>query len=149
MINPINTVFMFGIGGFGNSITPTLPKEVLSKINYYILVGHKIIVGDCQGIDTLVQKYLNKCNYRNVVVYYSGSKCRNKVNQDWQSVSVLSNESGRAFYTAKDIAACNDADAGLAIWDGKSAGTNRNIKQLRDNGKSVLVYRLDKGYFEI
>lgn len=141
-------IFIFGIGGFGKSAKPVLPDSVKTKIDSMIQNKVQFLVGDCQGIDTLVQQYLKSKNYKDVTVYYSGTKCRNKIDPEWSNKSVTTHDTGRAFYTAKDIKACEDANEGLAVWDGLSAGTRRNIDQLKTAQKHVEIYRIDKGGFD-
>ena len=36
----------------------------------------------------------------------------------------------------------------LAIWDGKSKGTEANITNMKAQNKTVIIYRTDKAYFE-
>lgn len=43
----------------------------------------------------------------------------------------------------KDKAMIEACDAGLAVWDGQSRGTQANINALRNSGKPVYVYRTD------
>ena len=141
-------IFISGTGGFGSSRITTLPQPVKEKIGTYLNQQAEIFIGDCQGVDTLVQEYLQEKNYKHVTVYYSGLRYRNKRDAEWKNRSVPSNAYGRAFYTAKDKQACSDADAGLAIWDGESKGTARNIWQLKSEGKLVEIFRTDIGKFE-
>ena len=41
-----------------------LPKAVLSEIDSIMDEGAEIIIGDCDGVDTLVQKYLHEKDYQ-------------------------------------------------------------------------------------
>lgn len=141
-------VFIFGVGGFGRSAAPGFPDEVKDVARGLIKSGAEILVGDCRGVDYLAQSYLKSEKYKNVTVYHSGAICRNKLDPDWKSMPVPSGARGRAFYTAKDIAACAAADEGIAVWDGISEGTGRNIGQMRAEGRPVRIYRLDEGRFE-
>lgn len=163
-------VFISGTAGFGTTAIKELPVPVKELLNETMMFGDEILVGDCQGVDTLVQEYLKEHNYKNVTVYCSGSFCRNCLCNDWHInyVGVPSNVRletmrGRAFYELKDKAMAKDADRGIAVWDGKSQGTGNNIKNLIASDKHVLVYRTDlnrleqhsikevnlpKGYFE-
>lgn len=143
-------IFIFGIGGFGSSRAPVkLPMPVAAKINNLINTNARILVGDCRGVDTLVQEYLKAKGYKNVCVYYSGRLWRNKIDPAWDDKNIDPGDcTGRSFYTAKDIEACRDADEGIAVWDGLSTGTGRNISQLESEGKPCAVYRLDKNTFD-
>lgn len=144
-------MFISGTAGFGTNKTLTeLPESVKYFINSYIEQNYDILVGDCMGIDTLVQQYLNNIGYSNVCVYCSGSRCRNIINPEWNvlHVNVPSGVHGRDFFAIKDTAMVNDADCALAIWDGKSKGTGVNISNMRAQNKPVTIFRIDKDYFE-
>ena len=139
-------IFISGTAGFGSAKKITkLPSIVITKLNIMIEKGYNILIGDCQGIDTLVQEYLYTKGYENVTVYCSGSRCRNLVNTAWnvKHVIVPTGLTGRAFFGYKDEIMAQDADGGLAIWDGESAGTGKNIDNLSRAGKYVLIYRTD------
>jgi len=109
-----------------------LNKETLTRINNIINLNIKILIGDAPGVDTLVQSYLHSVNYRNVQVWHIGSKPRNNIG-NWHTVRVLGN------YTNRDKAMCQSSKFGLAIWDGNSRGTQRNIQQLGKCCRVVLV----------
>ena len=106
------------------------------------------IVGDANGADKVMQGYLADENYRNVIVFCSGSVCRNNVG-DWgvQGVSVDPKLKGRAFYTQKDKEMASIADSGFVIWDGKSIGSINNVHELLKNGKNIVVYLSPKQQF--
>lgn len=142
--------FIFGTGGFGrSSCLSRLPMPVIEKIDALISKNERILVGDCRGVDTLAQEYLKGRGYKNVCVYFSGRLWRNKIDPEWDDMQINpGNTTGRAFYAAKDIAACSDADIGIAVWDGISQGTSRNIGQFRAEGKPCDIYRLDRNMFE-
>jgi adenine-specific DNA-methyltransferase len=65
-----------------------------------------------------VQDYLK--DYRRVIVFHIGDRPRNDLGFD--SVRV-----GGRKQTDKDAAMAAGADYGLAIWDGRSPGTAKNI----------------------
>lgn len=122
----------------GSSSVTLLPQEAKERLKAIINKGIMILVGDCRGVDTLIQEFCKEMNYQNVLVYYVGGSPRN--NLGFQSYQVqTSNLLGRAFYTAKDIEMAKSADYGLVIWDKKSVGTGRNIQQLKDAKKYVVV----------
>lgn len=144
-------IFISGTAGFGSGKTlRELPNDVKALIDTYIKDEAEILVGDCIGVDLLVQKYLVANNYKNVTVYHSGTAYRNLIDFDWKtySVKVPYGVKGREFFAAKDKRMALDADAGLALWDGKSVGTGRNIANMREMNKIVTVYRIDKNVFE-
>lgn len=146
-------VFISGTAGFGGKFKKPmldLPEDVKALIDKHIWAGAEILVGDCIGVDVLVQKYLCSKNYKNVTVYHSGSKFRNCLDLAWriQSVKVPFGMKGRDFYAVKDKQMAIDADLGIAIWDGQSIGTGNNIANMRNMNKMVAVYRIDKHGFE-
>ena len=54
-------IFISGTAGFGSAKKITkLPSIVITKLNIMIEKGYNILIGDCQGIDTLVQ-YCLEC----------------------------------------------------------------------------------------
>ena len=126
----------------GSKTIKKLNTNVLLKLEEIIEKNHHIVVGDCPGVDTLVQQYLFERGYKNVIVYVSGDKVRNNVGE-WNvcHVPVEDGVSGFDFYRKKDIAMSDVADYGLMIWDGKSKGTYHNIIDLQERGKFVGVLR--------
>lgn len=110
-----------------------------------------ICVGDANGADKAVQKYLAEQDYRNVEVFCTGLKCRNNIGE-WQLRQIESARQQRdfEFYTAKDVAMSKEADFGLMLWDGKSVGTLNNVLNLVDRGKKVVVYFApEKGFITV
>lgn len=107
-----------------------------------------IVLGDANGADKAMQSFLADSNYRNVIVFCAGEKCRNNVGE-WptKNVEVPGSLKGRDFYTEKDKAMAAKADYGLVLWDGKSAGSVNNILELVKRGKFVVVYLSSKREF--
>lgn len=93
-------------------------------MNKIIDLKFDVVVGDCSGVDKLIQEYLFNNNYQNVTIYHINNKPRNNVG--FKTIKVK----GRS-YSAKDIAMSEIADYGLAIWDGKSKGTKANIDRIK------------------
>lgn len=118
-----------------------LNDKVRERLMNIISQNYRILVGDANGADKAVQKFLNEKAYKNVVVYCSGKYCRNNLGK-WNSSFVSVDESikGRDFYTEKDKKMAEDADYGLMIWDGKSAGTLSNVFELLKRNKKLLLY---------
>ena len=117
-----------------------LPKYAMGKIDNIINKELMVLVGDAKGADSLVQKYLYKKGYKNVLVYFAGNKLRNNFG-NWKTNQITNNkdEKGRNLYTLKDIEMANDADYGLMIWDGKSEGTLNNISKMKIKSKKFFV----------
>ena len=126
----------------GSKSISKLSEAALGLLDDAIKKGMEILVGDCYGVDTAVQKYLDQRNYANVTVYCSGEKPRNYflTGARVRSCADLSKGlSGREFNYVKDVQMCEDCDRALMIWDGESEGTRENIKRMLDLGKPFLV----------
>ncbi len=124
-----------------------LPDTVYSKINSLMADGAEIIIGDCYGADTLVQRYLYEKQYRNVTVYVSGNKngTRNNIgNWEEKHFGVHNTSNGYGMRIEKDLHMAEDADCGLALWDGESKGTFVNMVCLAAQGKTCSTYFLNE-----
>jgi hypothetical protein len=99
-----------------------LPEEARASLDKVRELGFTVLVGDCHGVDTLVQQHLE--GYRKVVVFHIGERPRN--NNGFDTVQV-----GGSRQTDKDAAMAADADYGLAVWDGRSPGTKKNIERVK------------------
>ncbi len=121
-----------------------IDDKVKEKLNEFIKNGDEILIGDCWGTDTSVQKFLVESNYKNVTVYASGDKVRNNVGRFKVHKVKADDVVGFDFYRSKDIAMADEADCGYMIWDGKSKGTLHNIIDLNNRNKPVEIYRTDK-----
>ena len=116
-----------------------LPQIAIDKLNRIMEQNLTVIVGDANGIDSLVQNYLADNSYLNVNIYHAGNYIRNNV-ANWPTISVPSmNLTGRALYTLKDKEMAKDADFGMMIWDGQSKGTKANITEMTKLGKHFYV----------
>jgi hypothetical protein len=118
-----------------------LDNEVIKRLHQISEKEYDVLIGDCNGVDTAVQKYYTQMGYQRVTVFASNGVARNNVG-GWtiHSVPVESNMKGFDFYKQKDIAMANDADYGFMIWDGRSKGTLNNMINLLNQGKKVLLY---------
>ncbi len=137
----MNTVF---IGGSRH--LSRLPSEVKERLHNITGSGARVVVGDANGADKAVQKFLHDASYKNVIVFCSGDNCRNNLGQ-WETRNIKPPRhlKGFDFYAAKDREMAREADFGLMIWDGKSAGTVLNILRLiRADKKAVLLNVSDK-----
>lgn len=113
-------------------------RERLANI---IEKGFSVIVGDANGSDKAIQTYFHEKEYKNVTVYCSGTICRNNIGK-WtiKYIEVDPKLTGREFYTAKDKKMAHQADYGLVLWDGKSTGSIRNVFEMVNQSKSVVLY---------
>jgi len=137
----MNTVF---IGGSRH--LSRLSPEVKGRLHNITTSGARVVVGDANGADKAVQKFLHDASYKNVIVFCSGDNCRNNLGQ-WETRHIRTSKHAKGFdfYAAKDREMAREADFGLMIWDGKSAGTVLNILRLiRANKKAVLINVPDK-----
>jgi hypothetical protein len=125
----------------GSMRIKNLDEEVLKRINNIVESGYLVIVGDADGTDSSVQKYLNKKHLTSVIVYCSGDTPRNNIG-NWviKRISTTAAPGTRAFFTAKDIKMAEDCDYGLMVWDAKSSGTLSNTIELLRRNKYSLVY---------
>jgi hypothetical protein len=132
----MNKVF-FG----GSRKIARLSQAVKERADNIIANGYLILLGDANGADKAMQKYLAEKSYRNVLVFCVGDVCRNNIG-NWETRTVHSNRSKRDFdyYSTKDVLMGEEADYGFMLWDGKSKGTLNNIVNLCERNKKVLVY---------
>ena len=121
-----------------------LPEAVLFKLDQLMGNGDSILIGDARGTDACVQKYLHNKRYHNVTVYVAGAKSMTRNNiGSWEEKHVgIHGRTGYSMYIEKDFQMSQDADAGIAIWDGESKGTFINMVCLAAQGKMCSVYLL-------
>lgn len=139
----MTSVFVAGSRKLGR-----LNDQVRDRLENIVAGSYQVLVGDANGADKAIQSLLSERKYENVVVFCSGSKCRNNLG-GWptHNVEVPSGVTGRAFYTYKDVEMAESADYGLMLWDGKSAGTISNVMELVKRHKRSLVYLSPKRTF--
>src|SRR5690625_4102769 len=119
----------------------SLNKLVKKRLSNIISNNFTILVGDANGVDKQIQSYCHEMRYNNVKVFASNGKARNNLgNWNVHNVEVASNVRGFDFYAAKDLEMAKIADYGFMIWNGKSKGTHKNIVNLVNYNKKVLVY---------
>lgn len=118
-----------------------LPAEVKVRVETMIEKGFQILVGDANGADKAVQRYLADKSYPNVLVHCMKDQCRNNVG-NWPTRQVVAPRGAKGFdyYSLKDRAMAETAEYGLMLWDGKSKGTVDNVVNLSRDHKSVVVY---------
>jgi len=118
-----------------------LPAEVRNRLDTIIEKRFQILVGDANGADKAVQRYLADKSYPNVLVHCMKDHCRNNVG-NWPTREVVAPRGARGFdyYSLKDRAMAEAAQYGLMLWDGKSKGTVNNVVNLSRDHKPVVVY---------
>lgn len=124
----------------GSSTVKVLPKEAVETIQKLKNKNTNIIIGDCYGVDTLVQKELN--GYKNVTIYSMYANPRNNIG-NWEVKTIPNSYTEKVNYAVwqqqKDIAMTNACTHAIAIWDGKSNGTKANIDRITALGKKLLI----------
>jgi hypothetical protein len=101
--------------------------------------GFQILVGDANGADKAVQRYLADRSYANVLVHCMKDHCRNNVgNWPTREVDAPRGVKGFDYYSLKDRVMAETAEYGLMLRDGKSKGTVNNVVNLsRDQEPAV------------
>ena len=108
----------------GSRTIKALPFEAVESIEAIMAQGFTVLVGDCYGVDTLVQDYLAERHYENVIVCHI--RTRPRTNRGFKTHQVAGTRE-----TDKDAYMGQKANYGLAIWDGMSPGTARNIARVK------------------
>ncbi|MBU4355780.1 MAG: hypothetical protein KJ822_10600 [Proteobacteria bacterium] len=123
-------------------------NDIKIKIDKLIASNFTILIGDANGIDKSIQKYLYNNNYNNVLVYCVDNQCRNNIGK-WEIRYIKSNLSKKdyKYYTLKDIEMAKESDYGIMIWDGESKGTLNNIINIIRQEKKAVVYLSPKKVF--
>lgn len=110
----------------GSRSISRLSESVKSRLDKIISLEVNIQIGDAPGVDALVMDYLAHKKYGKVTVWFIGREPRNCCDSSWTLQPVAGN------YVGRDKVMHQKADYALAIWDGKSLGTKRNIEQMKD-----------------
>lgn len=130
----------------GSKSISALSEEVKSSLDEHIALGTEFLIGDCYGVDAVVQKYLDSKGYSNVTIYCSGETPRNnfvtraKVRSCAKAAKGLTRS---AFHYVKDIQMTLDCDQALMVWNGKSKGTAENIRRIKEMGKPYRIINED------
>lgn len=131
----------------GSIAIKRLNEKITGQLDEFLDSKNEILIGDADGVDSLVQEYLFSKNYTNVTIYHIGNEPRNgndknfkthKSNYD-ESLDCKKNKE-RAKQTFKDERMIEDCDCCFCIWDGKSKGSYANIKKTLDKKKQVYMY---------
>jgi adenine-specific DNA-methyltransferase len=128
----------------GSKSISKLPELAKAFIDQFIENGDEILIGDCYGVDAVVQKYLEAKEFNNTTIYCSGITPRNnfvsaaKIHSCTKAAKDLTSSE---FQYVKDIQMANDCDQALMIWDGKSKGTTENLKRIKEMGKPFVLIR--------
>jgi hypothetical protein len=142
----MTTVFIAG------SITiKHLDFKVQERIMNILHQEFDVIVGDADGVDTSIQRFLVDEQYQRVTIFCTGETPRNNVGS-WtvHPVTTYHKPGSRAYFTAKDVAMAEVADTGLMIWDATSTGTLSNVIELLNRKKAAWVFvNKDQGFHAV
>ena len=118
-----------------------LTADVKGRIDTMVEKGFTILVGDANGADKAVQRYLADKGYGNVIVHCMAEHCRNNV-ASWPTREVVAPKGARGFtyYATKDQVMVDEAEYGLMLWDGESKGTLNSVINMVRQEKPVVVY---------
>lgn len=114
---------------FGSRSIGELPTEAIKSLDKIMELELEVLVGDAAGIDSAVIRHLERNGYPNVNVFYSG---RLRIATEYQTFGIPGG------YVARDKFMCSRARWGLAVWDGISKGSKRNIDELGRRCKIIL-----------
>ena len=119
-----------------------LPACVKESIRKIVSQNMQILVGDADGIDSIVQNFCKSLGYSKATVYSIYSIPRYIVNGFTPKYIIPTTDSKkeRQRQAEKDTAMTRDSDFSLIIWDGKSKGSYKNILRALDQKKKVRVY---------
>jgi len=125
-----------------------LHRLFLERLETVVTSGFAVVVGDANGADTSIQKFLVETNAKDVTIYCTGDTPRNNLGA-WpvEKISSVAEPGSRAYFSAKDIAMAKVADYGLMIWDAKSTGTLSNVIELLNNERGSRVFVNKSGRF--
>jgi len=118
-----------------------LNAELRKRLEQIVEKQLAILVGDANGSDKAIQDFFLERNYRNVEVFCTEGHCRNNLGQ-WpvRAIQPPHHTHDFEYFTAKDAVMAREADFGLMIWDGASAGTLVNVARLVAFRRPVVVY---------
>ena len=132
----------------GSRALSKLNAQVTKRLDNILRKELGVLVGDANGADKAVQRYLAERGYKHVIVYCM-EMCRNNVG-NWPVRSHSADvhvKRDRHYYGIKDLAMAKDANCGFMLWDGISKGTLANVINLLDSEKKVLLYSAPKKRF--
>lgn len=132
----------------GSRALSKLNAQVKERLDNVVKQNFTVLVGDANGADKAVQRYLAERSYQHVVVYCM-DLCRNNIG-NWPTHQEKPRPGlphNRHYYGIKDLAMAKDASWGFMIWDGTSKGTLTNVLNLLKADKKVLLFHSPKKHF--
>lgn len=132
----------------GSRHASRLSINVRGRLDKIMEKRFPIVIGDANGADKAVQRYLHSKHYRNVEVFCSEGICRNNIG-NWRTRNIPTGTRQRnaQYYSAKDRVMAQEATVGLMIWDGKSVGTLLNVFRLLGLQKKSVIYNVPEKRF--
>lgn len=126
-----------------------LSPAVRDRLDRIIDKGLSVLLGDANGADKAVQRYLQERGYRNVEIFCADGECRNNLgNWPLRPVRAATTRKDLNYFAEKDRFMAREADYGFMIWDGKSLGTLLNVSRLSKQRKTVVVYTTSNKRFK-
>lgn len=127
----------------GSISLKNIPEKTKQSLQKIIQANLDVLVGDADGIDSLIQKYYDDSNYHNITVYSIFDLPRNNCSSKFFFKKVIVSDEikkERERQTFKDVAMTGECDYGFVIWDGKSKGSYNNILRFIEQNKPVKVF---------
>lgn len=129
-----------------------LPQEVIDSIEKIIENNIHILVGDADGIDSLIQNFCLSKNYTNLTVYSISAIPRYKASNEFNFKHIFPDpkiKKERARQQEKDKAMTLESEFSFVVWDTKSKGSYINIIRALENNKKIKIYNnVNKSFFE-
>ena len=124
----------------GSMSIKKLDNLVIFSLKRIIENNLGVLVGDANGIDSLIQEYFAKNNYFNVTVYTIFDSPRNLLSNNFSVKKIKTFLKGRKAQEEKDKAMSFDSDYFFVIWDGKSKGSFNNILRALELNKLLKIF---------
>jgi hypothetical protein len=124
----------------GSRAVSRLNAAILEQLENLMNRGCTILIGDANGADKAMQKFFATQHYQNVVVFCMNHFRNNLGSWDTRVIRTNGGRKDFAHFSTKDKEMVREAQCGLMLWDGESKGTLRNIVELVQAKKPVLVY---------
>jgi len=115
--------------------------DIRHYLDQMIDQDYSILIGDANGADNAIQKYLKSREYQKVEVFCMEGNCRNN-HGDWQLREIQASKKKKDFtyFSTKDQQMAKEASIGFMVWDGRSPGTLVNVHRLISKNKKVEIY---------
>ena len=120
-----------------------LSESISSHLDELMSNETEILLDDQGGAVRLVQEYLSSAKYKPVTVCVAGSKnwrLNNAGNWPEKNYVVHGESRGYLYGIEKEFGMAEEADCGLAIWDGEDFCTFTNVLCLCALGKACKLY---------